>query len=61
MVPAGADLDDMIRRPTPEEFEQQRRERAVAAKAPEPQTPESTPPETEAPAASAALGSRFGV
>ncbi|MYB19684.1 MAG: biosynthetic-type acetolactate synthase large subunit [Holophagales bacterium] len=61
MVPAGADLDDMIRRPTPEEFEQQRRERAVAAKAPEPQTPESTPPETEAPAAPAALGSRFGV
>ena len=66
MVPAGADLDDMIRRPTPEEFEQQRRERAVAAKAPEPQTPESTPPESEAPesetpAAAPALGSRFGV
>ena len=56
MVPAGADLDDMIRRPTPEEFERQRRERAAAARAPEPAAPEP-----EAPAAAAALGSRFGV
>ena len=56
MVPAGADLDDMIRRPTPEEFERQRRERAAAAQAPEPAAPEP-----EAPAAAAALGSRFGV
>jgi acetolactate synthase-1/2/3 large subunit len=51
MVPAGADLDDMIRRPTPAEFERQQRERTAAAEA----------PEAEAPAAAAALGSRFGV
>ena len=56
MVPAGADLDDMIRRPTPEEFERKRRERAAAAKA-----PEEAAPEPEAPAAAAAVGTRFGV
>jgi len=56
MVPAGADLDDMIRRPTPEEFERKRRERAAAAEA----TEEATP-EPEAPAAAATVGTRFGV
>ena len=56
MVPAGADLDDMIRRPTPEEFERKRRERAAAAEA-----PEEAAPEPEAPAAAAAVGTRFGV
>ena len=57
MVPAGADLDDMIRRPTPAEFELQRRDRAAAAEAPEAASTEAT----EAPAAAVALGSRFGV
>ncbi len=56
MVPAGADLDDMIRRPTPAEFERQQRERAAAAEITEAETTEA-----EAPAAAAALGSRFGV
>ncbi len=51
MVPTGADLDDMIRRPTPEEFERKRREQAAAFETPEP----------EAPAAVAAIGTRFGV
>ncbi len=56
MVPAGADLDDMIRRPTPAEFMRRRRE-------PEPEAPapEAVAAEPEAPAAAAALGSRFGV
>ena len=46
MVPSGADLDDMIRRPTPEEFESRRREQTAAVETPEP----------EAPAAAAAMG-----
>ena len=46
MVPSGADLDDMIRRPTPEEFESRRREQTAAVETPEP----------EAPAAAAAIG-----
>ena len=58
MVPAGADLDDMIRRPTPEEFERKRRERAAAAETTAAEKPE---PEPEMPAAAAAVGSRFGV
>ena len=57
MVPAGADLDDMIRRPTPAEFERQQRERAAAAEI----VPETETAESETPAAAAALGSRFGV
>ncbi len=51
MVASGADLDDMIRRPTPEEFKGRRREQAAAAETPEP----------EAPVAAAAIGTRFGV
>ena len=56
MVPAGADLDDMIRRPTPEEFERKRRERSAAAEAAAVEEPE-----TEVAEAAAAAGSRFGV
>ena len=56
MVPAGADLDDMIRRPTPEEFERKRRERPAAAEAAAVEEPE-----TEAAEAAAAAGSRVGV
>ena len=60
MVPSGADLDDMIRRPTPEEFEH-KREQAAALDTPKPETPKPEAPEPEAPAAVAAIGTRFGV
>ncbi len=53
MVPAGADLDDMIRRPTPTDFEQQRQAAASSAAAPEPEASQPEP--------ATALGSRFGV
>ena len=53
MVPTGADLDDMIRRPTPAEFKRQRNERAAAAEA-EAGEPAEAPP-------AAAVGTRFGV
>ncbi len=55
MVPTGAALDDMIRRPTPEEFRRKRRELAAAA------APAAVEAEQEAPAPAAAVGSRFGV
>ena len=60
MVPAGADLDDMIRRPTPEEFEQKRRERAAVAAVKEAPAETDAEPEPE-PAPAAAAGTRFGV
>ncbi len=60
MVPSGADLDDMIRRPTPEEFERKRRERAAAEAAAE-AAPAAAEPEPAAPAPAAAVGTRFGV
>ncbi len=61
MVPAGADLDDMIRRPTPEEYEQQRRKREAAEASADTDAAGAEQPPTPPAPADAKLGSRFGV